>query len=586
MSKTICLFILFSWLLVLPAVAAQSFTYTYEGNTLKYTVSKSSSSYCEVAPQNTPFIKGDLVIPEEVTDSRNNTFKVREISYLAFYNCKNLTSVTIPNTVKTIGMKAFGMCPKLTSVTLGSSVTTIDESAFDRSTNLARIEVDANNPQYSSVGGALYNKDASKIVCLPCGFSGSYELPGSVTSIGSKAFQYCTKMTEVTIPSSVTSIGDYAFSGCSGLTSINLPNSIISIGSAAFADCSNLTTVNMSNTVTTIGGTAFSGCVSLTSINLPNSVTSIGNSAFYNCSGLTSIDIGNAVSYIGAQAFYGCSSLLSVLIPPSVTTIGNAAFAGCTALTGFEVSPTNPNYTSIDGILFSRDLKTIYTFPAGKPGYFFIPEFVTSINDYAFSGCSGMTAVNIPNSVTTIGKYAFDHCTGLTSLDLPVSVTSIGKYAFQYCTGLTTLKLPNALTTVEEGLFKSDANLTSVIIPASVTAIDKDAFDCCSGMTRLICYAVNPPVCGPNALRDINKKICTLWLPLNTVGSNYIGADQWQDFIVDLFDPAQDMINGIQTVATDKSDASIFDLQGRRIAPRSSLTPGIYIINGKKTLIR
>ncbi len=585
MSKKNLFLILLSWLLTLPAAAAQSFTYTYEGNTLRYTVSKASTGYCEVAPQNTPFIKGDLVIPAEVTDSRNNTFKVMEISYLAFYNCKNLTSVTIPNTVKTIGMKAFGMCPKLTSVTLGSSVTTIDESAFDRSTNLAKIEVDANNPKYSSVGGALYNKDASKIVRLPCGFSGSYEIPGSVTSIGSKAFQLCNKLTEVTIPNSVTSIDDYAFSGCSGLTSMNLPNSITTIGSAAFADCSNLTSVNISNAVTSIGSTAFSGCVSLTSINIPNSVTSIGNSAFYNCRGLTSIGIGNAVSYIGTKAFYGCRSLLSVLIPRSVTTIGSAAFSGCTALIGFEVKSTNPSYTSIDGILFSRNLKTIHTFPAGKHGYFFIPEFVTSINDYAFSGCSSLTAVNIPNSVTSIGKYAFDGCSGLTSLDLPVSVTSIDKYAFQYCTGLTTLKLPNALTTVEEGLFKSDANLTSVIIPASVTTIGKDAFDCCSGMTRLICYALDPPVCEPNALYDIDKKKCTLWLPLG-VGGSYIGVDQWKDFIVDLFDPTQDIINGIHTVSLDNSDAPIFDLQGHRIASGSTLAPGIYIINGKKTLIR
>ena len=585
MSQRICFFILFSWLLALPA-AALSFTYTYEGYTLRYTVSKSSSSYCEVAPQNTPFFEGNLVIPAEVSDSRNKTYKVTGIGDLAFYNCKNLTSVTIPNTVKTIGMKAFGLCSKLTSVTLGSSVTTIDESAFDRSTNLAKIEVNANNPKYSSVGGALYNKDASKIVCLPCGFSGSYELPGSVTSIGSKAFHYCNKLTEVTIPNSVTSIGDYAFSGCSGLTSMSLPNSVTSIGNAAFADCSNLTTVNLPNTVTAIGGTAFSGCISLTSINIPNSVTSINsstfhsckklatvtipnsvtsidNSAFSNCSSLTLIDIPNSVTSIGNSAFSGCSGLTSVVIPPSVTSIGSAAFAGCTALIDFDVKSTNPNYTSIDGILFSRDLKTIHTFPAGKSGYFFIPEFVTTINDYAFSGCSGMTAVNIPNSVT-----------------------SIGKYAFQYCTGLTTLKLPNALTTIEEGLFKSDANLTSVTIPASVTAIGKDAFDCCSGMTRLICYALNPPVCGPNALTDINKKICTLWLPLGGVGGSYIGVDQWKDFIVDLFDPAQDIINGIQTVSTDKSDAPIFDLQGRRIASDRNLTPGIYIINGKKTLIR
>ena len=192
----------------------------------------------------------------------------------AFYSCSGLTSVTIPNSVTSIGISAFMYCSGLTSVTI----------------------------------------------------------PNSVTSIGNDIFYGCKGLTSVTIPNSVTSIEYGAFNGCSGLTSVTIPNSVTSIGELAFYLCTGLTSVTIPNSVTSIGQSAFEGCSGLTSVTIPNSVTSIGWYAFSGCSGLTSITIPNSVTSIGKSAFSGCSSLTSVTIGNSVTSIGDYAFRYCSKL--------------------------------------------------------------------------------------------------------------------------------------------------------------------------------------------------------------------------------------------------------------
>ena len=226
---------------------------------------------------------GNVIIPSSVVYN-GNTYSVTSIGNETFFNC-SLTSVTIPNSVTSIGSSAFEGCSGLTSVTI----------------------------------------------------------PNSVTSIGGDAFDWCSGLTSVTIPNSVTSIGDYAFSGCSGLTSIVVEtgnakydsrdncNAIIETSSnALIAGCQNTI---IPNSVTSIGKYAFDGCSGLTSVTIPNSVTSIGNLAFYLCSGLTSVTIPNSVTEISDDAFYYCRSLTSVTIPNSVTYIGRDAFYGCYELT-------------------------------------------------------------------------------------------------------------------------------------------------------------------------------------------------------------------------------------------------------------
>ena len=236
-------------------------------------------------------------------DGSGTQYQVTTIGEFAFYWCKGLTSVTIPNSVTTIGQGAFRACSGLTSITIPNSVTSIEQNAFYGCSSLTSVTI-----------------------------------PNSVTTIGQSAFSWCEGLTSVNIGNSVTSIGQDAFYGCSSLTSINIPNSVTTIGQSAFSWCEGLTSVNIGNSVTSIGQGAFFNCSGLTSVTIPNSVTSIGSSAFQNCSGLTSINIpGNGVTTIGQDAFFGCSSLTSITIGNGVTDIEEYAFWGCSSLTSVTI---------------------------------------------------------------------------------------------------------------------------------------------------------------------------------------------------------------------------------------------------------
>ena len=273
---------------------------------------------------------------------------VTSIGKYAFDCCRSLTSVTICNGATSIGDWAFSECSSLTSVTIPGSVTSIGEGAFSQCYSLTSINVDPANAYYASVGGVLFNKDQTTLVCYPAGRSGGYTIPSSVTSIGESAFSCCTSLTSVTICNGVTSIGDWAFKGCSSLTSVTIPDSVTTIGKLAFAWCYSLPSVTIPDSVTSsIGKLAFYCCDSLTSITIGNSVTSIGDDAFEGCTSLTTITIPNSVTSIGNYAFAGCTSLTSVTIPDSVTIIGYKAFVVCNSLKDVYYSGSESDWAVI-----------------------------------------------------------------------------------------------------------------------------------------------------------------------------------------------------------------------------------------------
>ena len=437
------------------------------------------------------------------------------IAYGAFSTCGYfISSITIPSSVTSIGDYAFSHCSDLTSITIPDSVTSIGSNAFSNCNGLTSITVEQGNSKYHSAGNCII-ETASKTLVVGCKNS---VIPddGSVTSIGSYAFYGCSGLTNINILDSIISIGKEAFAGCSGLTSINIPNSIISIGEKAFVGCSKLQSIAgmpsgksyyviNNSLVDRMNKTVIVGCGTST---IPNdgSVTNIGEKAFYNCSGLISIIIPKNIVNIGKQAFASCTDLISItveqgntayhsannclietasktliagcknsIIPDdgSVTSIGEYAFSGCNGLTSITIPDS---VTSIGRGAFygCRDLTSI-----------FVPDSVIRIGSLAFFNCNNAVSIVIGNRVIIIGNGAFSHCSDLKYIAIPDCVTRIGAWTFIGCSGLKSITIPDSVTSIGRGAFYRCSGLTSITIPGRVTSIGSDAFSHCSGLTSI-----------------------------------------------------------------------------------------------------
>ena len=241
---------------------------------------------------------------------------------MAFRSCSGLTSVKLPSSLTSIGNSAFYNCSGLTgTLVIPSSVTSIGDSAFSSCDSLTSIEVDIDNKNYASEDGVLFNKDKTELIQYPTGNTRTtYQIPSTVSSIGSDAFSYCSGLTgTLVIPSSVTSIGSDAFSYCSSLESLDLSGctNLTSIGDNAFYDCSGLESLDLS------------GCTKL---------TSIGEWAFYSCRSLKSIKIGATTPpTLGDHAFY--TIVLTKIYVPSASVEAYKSASGwsdySTKISGF-----------------------------------------------------------------------------------------------------------------------------------------------------------------------------------------------------------------------------------------------------------
>ncbi len=341
---------------------------------------------------------------------------VKTIGQCAFYYCTNLTSVTIPDSVTSIERFAFNSCLKLSSVNIPKGIASIGDRAFGTCYKLTSFTVDPDNLSFSSLAGVLFNKLQTELILYPIGSeNSSYTIPDGVTTIGDHAFLYGrSQLISITIPDGVTTIERYAFYHVEGIINFTIPASVTTIGENNFDACINLfsITVDTNNSnYSSVDGVLFNKLqTSLIkyptakendSYTISDSVTSISPSAFYGSSSLTSVTIGNSVTSIGDYAFAACRSLTSVTIPDSVTIIEWEAFVHCISLTSIT-----------------------------------IPDSVTYIEGYAFKGCTSLTSVTLPVTLFMEENYS---SYSLSADQVRVEKTSIDTFVANAETAARTL---------------------------------------------------------------------------------------------------------------------------------------------------
>ena len=367
-----------------------------------------------------------------LTNVDNIISRLTTINTNTFYNCTGLTRLTIPTSIVSYGANAFSGCTGLTYLSLPGTIT-IDEGVFANVSNLQEVDITGT--------GEMANYDFSTIKYTPWRCSESklkkVTISEGITSIGDYAFRNCTSLSSITIPESVTSIGTQVFCYCTSLSSITIPESVTSIGSSTFEGCTGLTNLVIPESVTSIRSNTFSGCTGLTSITIPESVTSIGDYAFYDCTSLTSITIPKSITSIGSSAFAYCTSITSITIPENVTRIGTGAFSYCTSLTKLSA----PGIIRLDGLF--KEVSTLEEITLTGSGA--MPRYVAASSKLTpwYISRNNIRKITIGEGITSIGQYAFAYCTGLTNITIPNSITSIERYAFRDWTSEQTINIDN-----------------------------------------------------------------------------------------------------------------------------------------------
>ena len=501
-------------------------------------------------------LKNKTTVPESLKEIEITNCGT--IKYGTFYECSSLTSITFSENcnVETFESQAFFKCTGLTSLEIPSSVKTIGSKAFSGCTNLRSITFGDNSKITKIDNSSFYDCDGLM----------SIEIPSSVKTIGETAFYDCDKLESVTMPSSVTAIEKSAFYNCKALTSIEIKSNVTSIGESAFRGCTNLTSVIFGNDIklSDINSSMFYGCTNLVSVEIPSSVVVIRESAFSDCSSLTSVTFGlnSKLTGIDKSVFSNCTNLTNIEIPINVTTINEAAFSNCSNLISVEVSSNLisvgkdvfKDCNKLSNIYFNNDLdhwcdmnlSSWELKPMEFAEHFFlkndddeyeeitgelrIPDTVTKINAYAFSGFNNITKIVLSGTVTDIGEAAFSNCANLTRIDISSNLTNIGELAFENCKSLSNMyfngtleqwcnmdlsgwdlkpmsyvdhffikndenidaelagdiSIPETVTKIKPYIFNGFRNITKVTISNTVTTIDSFAFYDCSKLTNII----------------------------------------------------------------------------------------------------
>ena len=409
-----------------------------------------------------------------------------------FRDCTNLETVTLPDTIKKLGVNVFMSCTNLTEVNVPDTVTAIGENCFAHCANLSNIPLP---PGLTELGTSAF---------YGCYNQTDAMIPETVTTLGQYVFYYCEELKEASIPEGIQVVPEGIFQRCKELETVRVPDSVTEIGDAAFAYCRKLTTAKLPEGVTRIGKSAYYECGNLEGLYIPAGLTELGASAFGYCEKLTDVVIPETITIIDNQTFLECMNLENVTLHDGITRIGNRAFNECRKLKPFELPaqleeigtyafyycnqfeeitiPESVKKIDENAFRYCMNLKKV-TIPGTVEeivGYTFfecpeltdvtLGEGLTEVSDYMFYACSKLENVDIPESVQRIGVNAFMHCSALKEIEIPDAVTVIDMNAFEDCTSLERIDLPAGLTTLGEQAFGSTA-LKRLDIPAGVTEL-------------------------------------------------------------------------------------------------------------------
>ena len=358
--------------------------------------------------------------------------------------------------------------------------------------------------------------------------------------------------------------------------------------------------------VTEIGPRAFEECDYLSRVTIPNTVTIIGELAFFYSKSLNYISIPNSVIEIRERAFDDCLSLSHVYIPNSVTSIGDFAFRGCDSLMSIDVDQENLFYTSLDGVLYNKELTTLLQCPGGKETLD-IPRTVTIIEECAIIHCHNLRFVTIPESVKEIREEAFHDCKSLENIIIPESVIEIGEECFSNCESLLTIKLPDSISVIKQGLlyqcyalenvylpdsiieiedwaFSQCFSLKSIILPSSLSFIGRYVFGSCRNLNEVTCLTKEIPELAENVFSGIASD--AILYVKESVLEDY-KKSEWAQYFAEIL-PLKD--TGVENILINPDNKfSIYSTDGIlikkdfKVEDLKTLNKGIYIIvSGKE----
>ncbi len=488
----------------------------------------------------------DYVGIDKIVTLPNNIYGIAKH---AFEGHSNITSVIIPNSVKSIEDNAFYGC-KLQTLIIGADVTSIGSNVFKNASKPNKVIWLPNTPPsgYKNVSGVINYVSNDNYADLPNTkvykhLSSMFEVDGikyvpvspsertcdvidcnydetaenikicdvvSYKNIGMKVLNinpytcYGNEYIKTLNINNSGNIDERAFKGCKNITSVSFGNKITSIGDYAFSDCTGIKEIEITNLVTSIGDNSFNGCKLLKKVVLVDCPATIGTNAFENCSALTELNLGKKIKAIGSYAFKNCSSLSKISIPKTTTSIGEYAFSGCKSLADVTIENRKESIA-----LGSNGSSPLFADCPISSVYLGGKLFYKSSSDYGYSPFyrnKNLQSVVVADAEEQIYDNEFYGCTNLKSVKIGDGVKSIGKWAFSGC-----------------------ASLESFSFGKSMQSIGQEAFSDCTNMKSITSYAATAPVCGSQALDDIDKWSCVLSVPYSSLAS-YQNAAQWKEF--------------------------------------------------------